>query len=89
MGNRLESDYFLAVEKSMDIKDATEQFKEISIVGTGDTNHGINDRSCNYYSSIFNLLNSYCSAGEKDAERVKTVADRLDQLDYEMTDHIF
>ncbi len=89
MGNRLESDYFLAVEKSIDIKDATKQLKEISIVGAGETNHGINNRSCNFYSSISNLLNAYCSAGEKDAERVKTVADHLEQLDHEMSNHTF
>lgn len=89
MDTLLKSDFLLATEKSDNIKNATEQLRDISDVGAGETNHGINGKCCSNYSSISSLLNSYCSAGDKDAERIKTVADALEQLDHEMSDRVF
>lgn len=89
MDELLKSDFLLAVEKSINIKHATEQLSDISDVGAGKTNHGINGKCCSNYREILDLLNSYCNAGDKDADRIKTVADVLKQLDDEMSDEAF
>lgn len=89
MDELLRSDSLLATEKSVNIKSATEQLRDISDVGAGNTNHGINGKCCSNYSNISSLLSTYCNAGDKDADRIKTVADALEQLDNEMSDKTF
>lgn len=46
MDTLLKSDFLLATEKSDNIKNATEQLRDISDVGAGETNHGINGKCC-------------------------------------------
>lgn len=62
MNTVLKSDTFTAVAKSIEIKIATEQLRDLPAVGTGETNHDINIKCCNIYDNIASMLNSYCNA---------------------------
>ncbi len=79
----LKSDVLIAKKHSEDIETATVQLKNFHSVGAGHTNHGVNDSCCNHYSDISAIMASYCFAGERDAERIRTIAIRLDEFDEE------
>lgn len=84
MNTILESDTFAAVAKSIDIKIITKQLRDLPAVSAGETNHGINTKCCNIYSNTAAMLASYCDVGERDGERIKTIADGLEAADQEM-----
>lgn len=88
MNTILKSDNFTAVAKSIEIKIATKQLRDLPAVSAGETNHDINAKCCNIYNNIASMLDSYCNAGERDGERVRKIADGLDMADREMGNDI-
>ena len=77
----LKSDSDVAESKSAMLKFCTGLLRDVSTIGTGGTNHGIYAEGCAIYQGIASMLDSYCNAGERDAERIKTVAHALADLD--------
>lgn len=77
----LKSDSDAAENKSAALKICTESLRDVSAISTGGTNHGIYTEGCAIYQGIASMLDSYCNAGERDAERIKTVAHALADLD--------
>lgn len=57
---------------------------EISAVGLGDTNHGINCKCNTYFTDISSILCSYSTSAQSDAERVVTIDEELASLDCSM-----
>ncbi len=77
----LGSDTYVAGSKSIMLKACTELLRDIPAISAGGTNHGIYNKGCDIYQGISSMLDSYCNAGERDADRIKAVADALDDLD--------
>lgn len=77
----LGSDTYVAGSKSAALKTCTKPLRDMPAISAGGTNHGIYDTGCDIYQGISSMLDSYCNAGERDADRIKAVADALDDLD--------
>ncbi len=77
----LVSDSSIAIQHSNSLKDSAKQLGTIDPVSAGETNHAINSKCCNYYSDLSSILQSYSTAAERDAERIKTIADNLMSVD--------
>lgn len=80
----LGSDTYVAELKSIMLKTCTESLRDVPAISAGGTNHGIYDTGCNIYNLFSSMLDSYCNAGERDADRIKIVADNLEDLDNSM-----
>lgn len=80
----LGSDTYVAGSKSAALKTCTEPLRDVPAISAGGTNHGIYNTGCDIYHGISSMLDSYCNAGERDADRIKMVADALADLDNSM-----
>ena len=80
----LGSDTYVAGSKSAILKSYTKPLRDVPAISAGSTNHGIYNTGCNIYQGISSMLDSYCNAGERDADRIKMVADALADLDNSM-----
>lgn len=89
MSTNIMSDSVEAALEGMLLKSGTTVLRDISAVGAGSTNHGVNEKGLHNYNNIISILDSYCNAGERDAERIKKIADELDGLDDNMKNNAF
>ncbi len=80
----LKSEYDVAIYHSKALKAAAVQLSQVPETGAGETNHGINDICCSIYNETPDILQSYYNAAERDADRIKSVADTLLGLDLDM-----
>ena len=80
----LKSDYDVAVYHSKALKLAAAQLNQMPATGAGETNHGINDICCSIYNETPEILHSYNNAAQRDADRIKSIADTLSGLDLDM-----
>lgn len=91
MSGLLKSEYDTALYHSNALTFAAALLNTFSPVGAGETNHGINDTCCSIYNETAGILQSYYNAAQRDGERIKAVADKLTDLDlnmsYTISDH--
>lgn len=77
----LVSDTSVATQHSNDLKNSAKQLGTMSSVSAGTTNHNVNSRCCGYYNDILSILQSYSTAAERDAERIKIIDDNFASID--------
>lgn len=81
MMTSLISDSSVAIQHSNSLKNSAKQLGTINSVDAGETNHSVNSKCCSCYNDISSILQSYSAAAERDAERIKTIADNLSSVD--------
>lgn len=84
----LVSDTSVATRHSSDLKNSAKQLSTMNSVSAGTTNHNVNSRCCDYYNDILSILQSYSTAAESDAERIKTIDDNFSSVDSGMASNI-
>lgn len=84
----LVSDTSVAIQHSNNLKNSAKQLGTINNVDAGETNHAINSSCCNYYNDILSILQSYSTAAEGDAERIKTIDSNFASVDSGMASKI-
>lgn len=74
----------VASELTVDLSNVFERLGESAVVAAGNTNHGINNKCCGYFTDINGILKSYSRSAVKDAEKIALIDSQLTSLDDEL-----
>lgn len=71
----------VATELKIDLGNAFEQLSESADVTAGNTNHGINNKCCGYFTDIDAILKSYSRSAVRDTEKIIQIDSQFVFLD--------